>query len=94
GAVDCYSKCDRSGGLPLDDNGKLASLVRQASRTRVGPRAVAPASLRRVAQVSTGAGPQLIAIGSSTGGVEALQVLLAEFPEDCPPTVIVQHINA
>jgi two-component system chemotaxis response regulator CheB len=35
----------------------------------------------------------LIAIGSSTGGVEALQVLLKEFPEDCPPTMVVQHVN-
>jgi len=38
--------------------------------------------------------PELIAIGSSTGGVEALHSLLAGFPEDCPPTVIVQHINS
>jgi len=38
--------------------------------------------------------PALIAIGSSTGGVEALHALLADFPEDCPPTLIVQHINA
>ena len=37
--------------------------------------------------------PDLIAIGSSTGGVEALQTLLAGFPADCPPTVIVQHVN-
>ncbi len=27
GAVDCYAKADRSGGLPLYDNGKLASLA-------------------------------------------------------------------
>lgn len=94
GAVDCYSKCDHSGGLPLDDDGKLASLIRLAARTRVGARSVASSGLRRVARVSNGASPQLIAIGSSTGGVEALQVLLREFPEDCPPTLIVQHINA
>jgi two-component system chemotaxis response regulator CheB len=37
---------------------------------------------------------QLIAIGSSTGGVEALQVLLRGFPEDCPPTLIVQHVDS
>lgn len=40
------------------------------------------------------AAPDLIAIGASTGGVEALHTLLASFPEDCPPTVIVQHVNA
>lgn len=38
--------------------------------------------------------PDVIAIGSSTGGVEALHSLLANFPADCPPTLIVQHVNA
>ena len=35
-----------------------------------------------------------IAIGSSTGGVEALHTVLAGFPADCPPTLIVQHVSA
>jgi two-component system chemotaxis response regulator CheB len=35
----------------------------------------------------------IIVIGASTGGVEALHTVLGEFPEDCPPTLIVQHIN-
>ncbi|HGG58441.1 MAG TPA: response regulator, partial [Gammaproteobacteria bacterium] len=30
---------------------------------------------------------RLIAIGSSTGGTEALKTLLARFPEQCPPVV-------
>lgn len=94
GAVDCYAKCDQSGGLPLDDHGKLASLIRQAARTRVRPRAARVAELGQIAHHSTGSGPRLIAIGSSTGGVEALQVLLRQFPADCPPTMIVQHVNA
>ena len=36
----------------------------------------------------------LIAIGSSTGGVEALKVLLTSLPADIPPIVITQHIPA
>ena len=32
-----------------------------------------------------------ILIGASTGGVDALILVLSEFPEDCPPTIIVQH---
>jgi two-component system chemotaxis response regulator CheB len=36
----------------------------------------------------------MIAIGSSTGGVETLIRLLSTFPENCPPTVIVQHMPA
>lgn len=34
----------------------------------------------------------LVAIGASTGGVEAIKQLVAEIPASCPPIVIVQHI--
>ncbi|NBW74937.1 MAG: chemotaxis response regulator protein-glutamate methylesterase [Sphingomonadaceae bacterium] len=94
GAVDCYAKADRSGSLPLDDNGRLAALIREASQVRFNNRwPVAKrlsASSRNVMLDDT----RLIAVGSSTGGVEALQILLRDFPADCPPTLIVQHVNA
>ena len=80
GAVACYAKSASSGGLPFDDAGRLAGLVRDAARDRT------PASSPKP--------PRLIAIGASTGGVEALQILLSEFPRDCPPTLVVQHITA
>ena len=35
-----------------------------------------------------------VAIGSSTGGVEALLTILAHYPANCPPTVITQHMPA
>lgn len=35
---------------------------------------------------------QLICLGSSTGGVSALELILRDFPDNCPPTIIVQHI--
>ena len=58
----------------------------------------APDALReRVAaeaRSSIASDTRMIAIGASTGGVEALQILLRGFPEDCPPTLIVQHVNA
>ena len=38
--------------------------------------------------------PSLIALGASTGGVEALISILRCFPEDCPPTVVTQHMPA
>lgn len=31
-------------------------------------------------------------IGSSTGGVDALERVIADFPADCPPTLIAQHM--
>jgi two-component system chemotaxis response regulator CheB len=37
---------------------------------------------------------RIVAIGSSTGGVEALISVLSNFPANCPPTVITQHMPA
>ncbi len=34
----------------------------------------------------------VVAIGASTGGVDALQTVISHYPENCPPTVIVQHM--
>ncbi|MBB6123491.1 protein-glutamate methylesterase/protein-glutamine glutaminase [Sphingobium subterraneum] len=101
GAVDCYAKPDGSVNALLEnDGGDLARMVRSAGR--IG-RWRAPEALqqqdrvqRQTIAVSTvnGVGTRLIAIGASTGGVEALHHLLPAFPENCPPTLIVQHISA
>lgn len=37
---------------------------------------------------------KIVLIGSSTGGLEALLVVLSSFPEKCPPTIIVQHTSS
>ncbi|MFV2033748.1 MAG: CheB methylesterase domain-containing protein, partial [Halocynthiibacter sp.] len=37
--------------------------------------------------------PPLIVIGASTGGVEALHRVLADFPPNCPATLVVQHMK-
>lgn len=47
----------------------------------------------QVAQGGRGPGPEIIVIGASTGGVGAIETLLSDFPADCPPTLIVQHIR-
>ena len=97
GALDCYAKTD-FGGNALDDGGKLADMVRTAAQVKVRRRA---SEVLRMADpiraIAAGQGrtdTQVIAIGSSTGGVEALQTLLSSFPPDCPPTMIVQHVDA
>lgn len=92
GAVDCYAKDESSGGLPMEDMGRLASLIRQAARVQFNDRAPASKRVASEARSSLRERPRVIGIGSSTGGVEALQVLLGGFPLDCPPTLIVQHI--
>lgn len=38
-------------------------------------------------------GPGIIVIGASTGGIVAIKTVLAGFPANCPPTLIVQHIR-
>lgn len=37
--------------------------------------------------------PDILAIGASTGGIAAIEKILATFPADCPPTLVVQHIH-
>jgi len=78
GAVDCYAKGDGASGMLLDDCGRLAGMIRRAARSE----AAAPRS-----------DTALIAVGASTGGVDALQRLLSGFPADCPPTLVVQHVD-
>lgn len=101
GAVDCYAKPDGAAtSLLNNDGGMLARMVRNAARVRFVRVPTAPARPSPIAQrtIETSrarsATTSLIAIGASTGGVEALHNLLPEFPADCPPTVIVQHISA
>ncbi len=97
GAVDCYCKTDYAGSA-MQDGGKLAGMVRQAAQIKPRRRAAEVQQMAapvRAASAGRGLGTtKLIAIGSSTGGVEALQVLLRNFPEDCPPAMIVQHVDA
>lgn len=91
GAVDCYAKPrGRPGELLSSDGGRLANSIRAAAATRGRQIDVRPA---RKAITERRSDISLIAIGSSTGGVEALHVLLGSFPADCPPTLVVQHIN-
>lgn len=97
GAVECYAKSQISGTLPLDDGGKLARLVRDAAKVRFAHDAVPAAPITAAPPPPPPADrkgpPKVIVIGASTGGVEALHTLLSEFPADCPPTLVVQHIN-
>ena len=59
----------------------------QATKSSAEPVAQEAAPVKR-----GGDAADLIVIGSSTGGVEALTTLFSTFPEDCPPTVVVQHM--
>ena len=93
GAVDCYSKYDRSGKINMYDNGRLAQLIRQAAQVKFNNHWSTKPGFVEKSRDKISPDTKMIAIGSSTGGVEALQILLKEFPVNCPPTVIVQHVN-
>lgn len=89
GAVDCVGK--PMAGAPLEQAfGGLAAKVKAAARARVRPGSDrAPAQAVQADFIPDG---RIVAIGSSTGGVEALLTVLAAFPANCPPTVITQHM--
>ena len=90
GAVDCVAKPAglASGPEAFSD---LIEKVKIAARSSVRPRIEPPPADRRVGYRASS---DIVAIGSSTGGVEALLTILSNFPETCPPTVITQHMPA
>jgi len=89
GAIDCVAKPSTGG---LEGFSDLPFKVKAAAKAKVRPlresSATAPAPLDHTPD------GRLIAIGSSTGGVEALITVLSRFPANCPPTVITQHMPA
>ncbi|MFC0686509.1 protein-glutamate methylesterase/protein-glutamine glutaminase [Novosphingobium clariflavum] len=100
GAVDCIAK---PSGNPLEiaqDGALLRKMVRTAARSSVRAAAVRPAaphSGHGAATPAPSAGPLrdvVIAIGASTGGVEALFSIIGALPVDCPPVLVVQHMPA
>lgn len=92
GAVDCVGK--PLGGVSARDAfDDLPAKVKAAARARVRPYTGPVAAAERQADYHA-TDELVLAIGSSTGGVEALMTILAAFPESCPPTVITQHMPA
>jgi two-component system chemotaxis response regulator CheB len=77
---------------------KAASRARMRARPRPVAAGVAHAAVPHVAPPATATGMRLrttqriIAIGSSTGGTEALREILTRLPPDAPPIVVVQHM--
>jgi two-component system chemotaxis response regulator CheB len=81
GAFDCVGK-------PAFED--LIDKVKAAARARVRPAGERTLCEKRPADYRPA--NKLIAIGSSTGGVEAVLQVLSSVPENCPPTVITQHM--
>lgn len=64
------------------------------TRLEVSPRLSADAVLPRAQTHLSRGGQRIIAIGASTGGTEAIRVVLEAMPPTAPPIVITQHIPA
>ena len=95
GAFDYISKPvtnqtrDTIGALKLE----LAAKVRAAAKANLTQRnASRSLAAPAIVNYTPGRGKPIIAIGSSTGGVEALRAIFLRLPANCPPMVITQHM--
>ncbi|ODT82035.1 protein-glutamate methylesterase/protein-glutamine glutaminase [Devosia sp.] len=96
GAVDFVAKpsAEFEGGIEVF-GANLRDKIRAAAKSDVRGRSTSRVETPK-APVKTAAAPAgaLIAIGASTGGVEAIRTVLSSMPVDCPPIVIAQHMPA
>lgn len=77
---------------------EIVGRVKSAARARFQPvvatvpRAEARSSVEKTGHLLEKTTNQILAIGASTGGTEALKTVLTGLPADIPGTVIVQHM--
>jgi len=95
GAVDFVTKpkLDVQAGLRAESE-LLRSKLKAVARARVGARPAAAVAALPSARKLYGTTDKLIAIGSSTGGTEAVREVIRRMPADAPAIVITQHIPA
>lgn len=95
GAVDVFCKpIDSASGGLMAHGKELVDKVKAAAAARVralGDRPVRPPQALAVTTIYKST-DKLVAIGSSTGGVEALRDVILGMPADAPPIVCTQHI--
>lgn len=90
GAVDVLAK--PASACSVNEMSRLlVEKIRIAATARVRPAPVAPPA-ERVFSVSSSNVLKIIALGASTGGVQALTEILTAFPGNAPGTLVVQHM--
>lgn len=95
GAIDYFPKPTENVAKVLQDGAhELAEKVKAAALARVRTHRTPYVTSTSKIESSFSPGDRVVAIGSSTGGVEALIEVLSHFPSNCPPTVITQHMPA
>lgn len=93
GAVDYFPKPSvDSTGEVASDRKQIIEKIKMAAGANVGANTAAPAPKQLAVKTHTNI--ELIAIGASTGGTEAVNTVLSALPASMPPIVITQHISA
>lgn len=88
GAFDCIGK--PTGGDFINAFPNLERKIKLAARSPLSRREIRTEKKQAPSEYEPG--KKIIAIGASTGGVEAISRVLESFPTNCPPTVITQHM--
>lgn len=106
GAVDFFAKPEHDlatsfseSAMEICEKVKLAARTKPRARTTVrkldvAPRLSADAVLPRAQAAGSRGGSPIIVMGASTGGTEAVRVVLESMPPDAPPILVAQHIPA
>ena len=94
GAVDCVAKPSAGHEHAFDELPAIVKMAASAFARPTALRRAEPRSSSRQEPSTYVHDGRVVAIGASTGGVEALIAVLSEFPANCPPTVITQHMPA
>lgn len=92
GAFDCVGKPTPGEARPFGDLADKVKAAARSQRQHIRQTNSAPQVQSVTPTVDFRVGRKIVAIGSSTGGVEALITVLQKFPVNCPPTVITQHM--
>ncbi len=94
GAVDYIGKPASHGGIAALQGirSELAAKVRAAAQANLYAHAPVQPMPTRAAPVPSAGAVDIIAIGASTGGVEALRHVFAALPAGLPPIVVAQHM--
>ena len=72
----------------------LPSAIRVAATSRVLNHSDRCSHNNRLQQTNGAPNGKIVAIGASTGGVEALMHIFRTYPRNCPPTIVTQHMPA
>lgn len=91
GAVDVMCKPGAAysvGDMSVD----LIDKIKAAAKVRMRPKSVSATPPQPTRLALTRTTNKVVAIGASTGGTEALRVVLEQFPANAPGTLVVQHM--